>query len=105
MIVLELSDLITLGTTTTTTCGDDGVRISTDDIATTLTSSMTTASVNNGPVVNIQTSAARNYISCMQVEEVDDLLLQIDERIAELEGANKDTSKVKSLGTINDKKM
>lgn len=105
MIVLDLSDLITLGTTTTTTCGDDGIRISTDDIATTLTSSMTTASVNNGPVVNIHTAAARNYVSSMQVEEVDELLLQIDDKIAELSFEQDNASKVKSLGGMNSKKM
>jgi len=105
MLVLDLSDLITLGTSTTTTCGDDGIRISTDDIATTLTSSMTTASVSNGPVVSIHASAARNYVSSMQVEEVDDLLLKIDERIKELGLEKNDSPKVKSMGSINDKKM
>ena len=104
MIVLDLSDLITLGTTTTTTCGDVGIRISSDDIATTLTTSLTTASVNNGPVVDIHAAAARNYVSCMQVEEVDELLLQIDERMVEL-GYEQEQPKVKSLGTINKTKM
>lgn len=105
MIVLELSDLITLGTTTTSTCGDDGIRISTDDIATTLTSSMTTASVNNGPVVNIHAAAARDYVSSMQEKEVDELLLQIDGKIAELSFEQETSPKVKSLGSMNSKKM
>ena len=104
MIVLDLGDLITLGTTTTTTC-DDGFHISNDEIATTLTSSITTASVNSGPVVNIHTAAARNYVSSMQAEEVDELLLQIDDKIAELSFEQDNTPKVKSLGSMNSKKM
>lgn len=105
MTVLYLSDLLTLGTTTTTTCGDDGIHLSSDEVATTLTSSISTASTNSGPIVQVHAAAARDYVSSMSVEEIDAMISQIDERTIELDGINNDSPKVKTIGSMNSKKI
>ena len=103
-MVFDFFDLATLGTTTSIS-SNDGIHISNDNLATTLTSSITTATTNGGPEVHIHASAARNYVTSMTVEERDDLLFQLDERIAELSIVENEQPKVKSLGTIDNKKI
>lgn len=99
MFSINLGTLCTLGSTTTSTCGDDGIRISSDEIATTLTSSITTATTSSGPIVNVYASSARDYVSSMSVEEIDSLISQIDEKEEVL--THEEGAKVKKLGTIN----
>lgn len=98
MIYIDLGSLCTLGTTTTTTC-DDGIRISGDSLATTLTASISTASTSNADIlIGVHAAAARDYVASMSTQELDDLISQIDERE---EVMNKETPKVKKLGNIN----
>lgn len=104
MIVLDFFDLATLGTTTSIS-SNDGIHISNDDLATTLTSSITTASTSGGPEVHVHAEAARDYVTSMSVEERDDLLLQLDERIAELSYSEVEQPKVKKIGSIDSKKI
>lgn len=101
---ISLGSLFTLGTTTTTTTNDGGTYVSNDGIATTLTSTISTAATNSGPVVVIHAAAARDYVSSMSVEEVDTLLMQIEEREAELSFDNGDV-KVKKIGTNDIRKI
>ena len=97
---ISIGTLLSLGTTTTTT--NDGVHISNDDIATTLTSTISTASTSGGFKVEVHAAAARDYVSSMSVEEIDQLLLDIDEQESKLELV--DTPKVKQLGSYQNKR-
>ncbi|MBE6150296.1 MAG: hypothetical protein E7162_00555 [Firmicutes bacterium] len=97
---ISVGTLLSLGTTTTTT--NDGVHISNDDIATTLTSTISTASTSGGFTVEVHAESARNYVSSMSVEEIDQLLLDIDEQESKLGFV--DTPKVKQLGSYQNKK-
>lgn len=103
-MVFDIFDLATLGTTTSIS-SNNGIHISNDDLATTLTSSITTATTSGGPEVHVHAAAARDYVTSMSVEEREDLLLQLDERIVELSASEVETPKVKSLGTIDNKKI
>ena len=100
---ISVGTLLSLGTTTTST--NDGIHISNEEIATTLTSTISTATTSGGINVEVHAAAARDYVTSMSVEERDDLLLQLDERIAELSFEQDNTPKVKSLGSMNSKKM
>ena len=100
-MILNIYDLMTLGTTTSTLC-DGEVKVSSDDIATTLTTTITSATTNGGPIVEVHAAAARDYVSSMSVEEIDDLLLEIDEREASIEQVDSSLVKVKKLGSINE---
>ena len=95
MIVIDFSTLCTLGTTTTIAC-DDEIRISSDTLMTTLTSSTTTATMSDGPFISVYAESARNYVSSMSDNELDDLIAQIDEKIDTLDN----NAKVKSIGTM-----
>ena len=97
---ISVGTLLSLGTTTTTT--NDGVHISNDDIATTLTSTISTASTSGGFTVEVHAEAARNYVSSMSIEEIDQLLLDIDEQASKLDV--EDMPKVKQLGGYQNNK-
>ena len=94
-----------LSSAITSISSNNGIHISNDDLATTLTSSITTATTSGGPEVHVHAAAARDYVTSMSVEERDDLLLQLDERIAELSFEENEKPKVKSLGTIDNRSM
>lgn len=104
MIAIDAFDLLTLGTTTSIS-SNDGIHISNDELATTLTSSITTGSTGGGPGVYIHASAARDYVTSMSVEERDDLVAQIDERIAQLSNVEIGPPKVKTLGAMENRKI
>jgi hypothetical protein len=91
---ISVGTLLSLGTTTTST--NDGIRISNEEIATTLTSTISTATTSGGINVEVHAAAARDYVSSMSVEEIDQLLLEIDEQESKLELV--DSPKVKQLG-------
>ena len=97
---ISVGTLLSLGTTTTTT--NDGVHISNDDIATTLTSTISTASTSGGFTVEVHAEAARNYVSSMSIEEIDQLLLDIDEQESKLDV--EEMPKVKQLGGYQNNK-
>ena len=99
-MILDVYDLLTLGTTTTTL--SDGFRVSNDDIATTLATSITSASNNNGTILEIRAASAREYVSSMSVEEIDDMLLEIEKKEISLEN-NGGKNKVKQIGSIEKK--
>ena len=104
MIVIGLDELTTLGTTTSSVCNGD---ISKDELVTTLATSLTSALAENTSAASIHAEAAREYISSMSEEEIDDLLLKIDEKEFELNYGNKDNNKgnvkVKRLVPDNNK--
>ena len=91
---ISVGTLLSLGTTTTST--NDGIRISNEEIATTLTSTISTATTSGGINIEVHAAAARDYVSSMSVEEIDQLLLEIDEQESKLELV--DSPKVKQLG-------
>lgn len=91
---ISVGTLLSLGTTTTST--NDGIHISNEEIATTLTSTISTATTSGGINVEVHAAAARDYVSSMSVEEIDQLLLEIDEQEIKLELV--DSPKVKQLG-------
>lgn len=91
---ISVGTLLSLGTTTTST--NDGIHISNEEIATTLTSTISTATTSGGINVEVHAAAARDYVSSMSVEEIDQLLLEIDEQESKLELV--DSPKVKQLG-------
>ena len=91
---ISVGTLLSLGTTTTST--NDGIHISNEEIATTLTSTISTATTSGGFNVEVHAAAARDYVSSMSVEEIDQLLLEIDEQESKLELV--DSPKVKQLG-------
>ena len=97
---ISVGTLLSLGTTTTTT--NDGVHISNDDIATTLTSTISTESTSGGFTVEVHAEAARNYVSSMSIEEIDQLLLDIDEQESKLDV--EEMPKVKQLGGYQNNK-
>ncbi|MBQ7105504.1 MAG: hypothetical protein IJN90_06570 [Bacilli bacterium] len=99
---ISLGTLISLGTTTTST--NDGIYISNDDIATTLTSTISTATTSGGPIIEVHAAAARDYVSSMSVEEIDTMLMQIEEKEMEL-SFDGDNVKVKKLGSNDIKKI
>ena len=91
---ISVGTLRSWGTTTTST--NDGIHISNEEIATTLTSTISTATTSGGINVEVHAAAARDYVSSMSVEEIDQLLLEIDEQESKLELV--DSPKVKQLG-------
>ena len=91
---ISVGTLLSLGTTTTST--NDGIRISNEEIATTLTSTISTATTSGGINIEVHAAAARDYVSSMSIEEIDQLLLEIDEQESKLELV--DSPKVKQLG-------
>lgn len=95
---ISIGTLLSLGTTTTTT--NDGVHISNDEIATTLTSTISTASTSGGFTVEVHAEAARDYVSSMSVEEIDQLLLDIEEQESKLV----ESPKVKKIGVYKENK-
>lgn len=102
-MIFDFFDSLTLGTTSSTLL--DGRVITSDDIATTLTTTMTSATTNGGPVIEVHAASAREYVSSMNVEEIDDLLLKIDEKEMALSYAVENNSpKVKKIGSINGEK-
>ena len=97
---ISVGTLLSLGTTTTST--NDGIHISNEEIATTLTSTISTASTSGGFTVEVHAEAARNYVSSMSIEEIDQLLLDIDEQESKLDV--EDMPKVKQLGGYQNNK-
>ena len=91
---ISIGSLLSLGSTTTST--NDGVRISNEEIATTLTSTISTATTSGGINIEVHAAAARDYVSSMSVEEIDQLLLDIDEQESKL--GLVESPKVKQLG-------
>ena len=90
---ISIGSLLSLGSTTTST--NDGVRISNEEIATTLTSTISTATTSGGINIEVHAATARDYVSSMSVEEIDQLLLDIDEQESKLELV--ESPKVKQL--------
>lgn len=104
MGVIGLEDLITLYTTTTSLYGD---KIPTEDLGTTLTTTISSASMNGEPNNIVHSSAAREYVSSMSNEELDDLLLKIEEKEFEItyeEGIEQANVKKLKLTKDTDKK-
>ena len=91
---ISIGSLLSLGTTTTTT--NDGIHISNEEIATTLTSTISTASTSGGLTVQVHAETARDYVSSMSDSEIDQLLLDIEEQEAKLEII--EAPKVKQIG-------
>jgi len=94
---ISIGTLLSLGSTTSTT--NDGAHISNDEIATTLSTTVSTASTSGSVKIEVHAEAARDYVSTMSVEEIDKLLLEIDEQEVVLNSAG--DQKVKKIGTIH----
>lgn len=97
MIVIGLDELTTLSTTTYSYYSGD---ISKDELVTTLATSLTSALTDKTHADTIHAEAAREYVSSMSIEELDDLLLKIEEKEFELSHENNDNKeniKIKRL--------
>jgi len=101
MLVIGLDELTTLSTTTYSFYNGE---IDREELATTLATSLTSALSDGARADTIHAEVAREYVSSMSEEEIDDLLLKIEEKEFELtHNDNYENIKVKKLVPNNQK--
>lgn len=95
----DSTTLVCLGTTSTELFSDRDGNIDKNTVETLFTTTVSTVTTSIAPDTNARLDATRDYVSSMSVQEIDQMLLELDEKEIEILNAVDETAKVKTLGS------